>query len=156
MPGRTGASGSLPSRASGSADARMIAATASSPRRACRLLGGAALALFMVSAFTPAANLLAAWLAGASVVAPAEAIVVLGAGGGTLDDGLPDSASLRRALRGSLLYRAGLAPVLVFSGSAVEIEGRAEMAQRLGVPAAAVLRAPGSHTTRAEAVLLGE
>ena len=137
----------------------MIPATASSPRRACRLLGGAALALFMVSAFTPAANLLAAWLAGASVVAPAEAIVVLGAGGGTLDDGLPDSASLRRALRGILLYRAGLARRLVFSGSAGEIEGRVELARELGVPSDAVLRAPGSYTTRDEAarlrVLLG-
>src|SRR5207245_1446187 len=88
------------------------------PRRACRLLGGAALALFMVSAFTPAANLLAAWLAGASVVAPAEAIVVLGAGGGTLDDGLPDSASLRRALRGILPYRAGPARQPVAGGAA--------------------------------------
>src|SRR5437870_4951574 len=68
----------------------------------------------------------------------------------------PDALSRRRALRGILLYRAGLAPVLVFSGSAAEIEGRAEMAQRLGVPAAAVLRAPGSHTTRDEAVLLRE
>ena len=159
MPDRTGASGTLPSRASVPAAARMIPATASSPLRACRLLGAAALALFMVSAFTPAANLIAAWLAGASVVAPAEAIVVLGAGGGTLDDGLPDSASLRRALRGILLYRAGLARRLVFSGSPGEIEGRVELARELGVPSDAVLRAPGSYTTRDEAarlrVLLG-
>jgi len=133
----------------------MIPATAS-PLRSCRLLGAAALVLLMVSAFTPAVNFLDAWIAVPSVIAPAAAIVVLGAGGGTLDDGLPDALSLRRALRGILLYRAGLAPVLVFSGSAVEIEGRAEMAQRLGVPAAAVLRAPGSHTTRDEAVLLRE
>ena len=108
----------------------MIPATAS-PLRSCRLLGAAALVLLMVSAFTPAVNFLDAWIAVPSVIAPAAAIVVLGAGGGTLDDGLPDALSLRRALRGILLYRAGLAPVLVFSGSAVEIEGRAEMAQRL-------------------------
>jgi len=46
--------------------------------------------------------------------------------------------------------------VLVFSGSAAEVERRVEMAQRLGVPAAAVLRAPGSHTTRDEAAQLWE
>jgi uncharacterized SAM-binding protein YcdF (DUF218 family) len=131
----------------------MIPATAS-PLRSCRLLGALALVVLMVSAFTPAANFLDAWIAVPSVVAPAAAIVVLGAGGGTSDDGLPNDLSLRRAVRGILLYRAGLAPVLVFSGSAAEIEGRADMAERLGVPAAAVLRAPGSHTTRDEAVRL--
>jgi uncharacterized SAM-binding protein YcdF (DUF218 family) len=133
----------------------MIPATVS-PLRSCRRLGAAALVLLMVSAFTPAANFLDAWIAVPSVVAPAAAIVVLGAGGGTLDDGLPNDLSLRRALRGILLYRAGLAPVLVFSGSVAEIEHRVDMAQRLGVPAAAVLRAPGSHTTRDEAVRLRE
>src|SRR5260370_2378234 len=129
----------------------MIPATAS-PLRSCRLLGAAALVLLMVSAFTPAANVLDAWIAVPSVVAPASAIVVLGAGGGTLGDGLPNDLSLRRALRGILLYRAGLAPVLVFSGSAAEVERRVEMAQRLGVPAPPVLPAPGSHPTRDEAV----
>lgn len=132
----------------------MIAAVAS-PIRSCRLLGAATLALFMVAAFTPAANILDAWLAIPPRIEPAEAIVVLGAGGDTLDDGLPNSTSLRRAIRAVVLYRRGLAPLLVFSGSPAEVEGRVETARQLGVPSEAVLRAPGSNTTRDEAVRIG-
>jgi uncharacterized SAM-binding protein YcdF (DUF218 family) len=124
------------------------------PLRSCRLLGAAALALFMVAAFTPAANLLAAWLEILPVVEPAEAIVVLGGGGDGLDDGLPTNRSLRRALEGILLYREGLAPLLVFSGSRAEIESRVRLARRLGVPPTALVRLPGSRTTREEAMRL--
>jgi uncharacterized SAM-binding protein YcdF (DUF218 family) len=122
--------------------------------RSCRLLGAAALTLFVVLAFTPAANLVAAWFEMPPEVEPAEAIVVLGGGGAGLDDGLPTNRSLRRAVEGILLYRDGLAPLLVFSGSRAEIESRVRMAVRLGVPPTALVRLPGSRTTRDEALRL--
>jgi uncharacterized SAM-binding protein YcdF (DUF218 family) len=127
---------------------------APAPRpRLCTLLGALVLALFMVAGFTPAPNLAGAWLGIPSSVHPAGAIVVLG-GGGVWDDGMPNNASLRRAVRGIVLYREGLAPLLVFSGVADEIEARVELARELGVPPEKTLAARVSRTTRDEAARL--
>jgi uncharacterized SAM-binding protein YcdF (DUF218 family) len=121
---------------------------------ALKLLGGIALLFFFSSVFTPLPNLLASWFAIPPRLGPAEAIVVLGAGG-VSSDGALSNTSLRRALHGIILHRNGLAPLLVFSGSPrrkpkSEVEARAELAHELGVPSDAILTI-FSHTTREEA-----
>ncbi len=80
------------------------------------LLGLGIIALFVVSAFTPMANVLAQSVAVRPEIAPADAIVVLAAGGASSSGALSDN-SLRRAISGIDLYLKGLAPLLVFSGN---------------------------------------
>lgn len=122
--------------------------------RGLRPLGLVALLLFVVAAFTPLASSLNAWMAGTARLEPADAIVVLGRGGADTD-GVLTNRSLRRVLHGIGLYREALAPQLVLSGSADEIEARTSLAQGLGVPTAAMLSAGPAHTTREEADRLG-
>lgn len=115
-----------------------------------RALGLIALVIFAAAAFTPAANVVNAWMAGAPILEPSDAIVVLGRGGADAD-GVLANRSLRRVFRGIVLYEDGLAPVLVLSGSAVETQARAALARGLGVPDAAILSAAPGRTTREEA-----
>ena len=121
----------------------------------CRILGAVALALVAVAALTPAVEWLATRYAEPARLAPADAIVVLG--GDFRPDGWLDTASLRRLVHGILLYRQGLAPLLVLSGTTPpagpsEPEVRARLARELGVPSAAILPVIGANTTREEAV----
>jgi len=116
-------------------------------------LGLAALVLFVIATFTPLANHLNAWMAGSARLEPSDAIVVLGRGGAD-SDAVLTNRSLRRVLRGIDLYRAALAPVLVFSGSPEETSARTVLARGLGVPDAAILTSPPARTTREEAELL--
>jgi uncharacterized SAM-binding protein YcdF (DUF218 family) len=118
--------------------------------RGLRLLGLVGLLLFAVAAFTPLANRLNIWMAGQAMLEPADAIVVLGRGGAD-SDGVLTNRSLRRTLHGIDLYSAGLARVLVFSGSAEETHARARLAQGLGVPSGAILRVAPTNTTNGEA-----
>jgi uncharacterized SAM-binding protein YcdF (DUF218 family) len=120
------------------------------PLRGLRLLGLVGLLLFAVAAFTPLANRLNIWMAGLALLEPADAIVVLGRGGADTD-GVLTNRSLRRTLYGIGLYGDGLAPVLVLSGSAEETHARARLAQGLGVPSGAILRAASTNTTKGEA-----
>jgi uncharacterized SAM-binding protein YcdF (DUF218 family) len=120
-----------------------------------RLLGAAACAGFVVAGFTPLGELARERLRPAPQLETADAIVVLGAG---VDrEGILDAYSLRRALHGMLLYRQGLAPVIVFMGTTYggpsEAEVRAELARRLGLPEAAVIAEARGRTTREEARL---
>ena len=127
--------------------------------RICRLLGFAVVVLFLTTAFTALPNLLNRCLETPSRLEPAGAIVVLGAGvepGGVLSD-----ASMRRALEGMVLYRRGLAPLLLFSGpgrdgGAGEAEVRAELARALGISPEAILTEGDAQTTREEAVESGK
>lgn len=119
-----------------------------------RWLGLIGVGCFLVGAFTPLANALNAWMAGAPRLEPAEAIVVVGRGGADTD-GVLTNRSLRRTLRGIRLYHDRLAPLLVFSGGPDEVSARADLARGYGVPAAGILSVPGAHTTREEAALLG-
>ncbi len=119
--------------------------------RLCTLFGAGVFALFMVSAFTPLPNLLSARLAVPPRMERADAIVVLG-GGGVSSDGMPTDASLRRAIRGVVLHRMGLAPLLVFTGLGPEAAARVELARDLGVPPERVLADDRLHTTREEAI----
>jgi uncharacterized SAM-binding protein YcdF (DUF218 family) len=96
---------------------------------------------FLLVGFTPLPNLLGAWLSTPAHLGPAGAIVVLGG---------PESE--RRAIQGVLLYRRGLAPLVVFSGIPLEVQTRQTLGRELGVPPAAVLTEDTVHTTRDEAV----
>jgi len=121
---------------------------------ALRWLGGAAVGLFAAVAFTPAADVLQRSLVvPPPPAAPAEAIVVLGAG---LDGSVLSSESLRRALGGITLFRHGLAPALVMLGPGpavgpTEAEIRRRLATDMGVPPSAVAADPRGLTTRDEA-----
>jgi uncharacterized SAM-binding protein YcdF (DUF218 family) len=122
-----------------------------------RVLGIAAVLLFVLSAFTPLPNLLDHWTEIPAQLVPAEAIVMLA--GGVNAQGVLNESSLRLTLHGILLYRQGFAPRLVFSGPAnkqgvVEAEIRAEMARQLGIAPTAILTESRVHTTREEAARL--
>jgi len=123
-----------------------------SARGALRGIGGATVALFAALAFTPLSNRLHGVLVPpAGPPEPAAAIVVLGSGVG---NGVLSDSSLRRALGGVVLFRQGLAPLLVMlgqGGKTSEADVRVRLAQDLGVPATALLADPRGRTTRDEA-----
>ena len=128
--------------------------------RALRVLGGTAILLFLVVAFTPAVNLLSFWLMPSrSDTESAEAIVVLGAGGVT-PQGALSRTSLHGTIDGVLLYRKGAAPLVVFSGSpdgardeaTVRATVRADLARECGLPPSAILSSSLARTTREEAL----
>jgi uncharacterized SAM-binding protein YcdF (DUF218 family) len=123
--------------------------------QALRALGAIVILFFLATSFTPLPNLLSRRLILAPPLEPVDAIVVLGSGGVWTNGDLSDS-SLRHTLRGIDLYRKGLAPFLVFSGSRLpsgltEAGARAEFARECGISSTAILTAPSSHTTREEA-----
>jgi len=120
-----------------------------------RILGLAALLVFVAAAFTPVSNWLNAWMAGAARIEPADAIVVLGRGGAD-SDGVLTNRSLRRLTHGIELYRERLAPLLVLSGTGEETGARAVLAEGLGVPATVIMQVSSVHTTREEAERIGE
>jgi len=120
-----------------------------------RILGLAALLVFVVAAFTPVSNWLNVWMAGAARIEPADAIVVLGRGGAD-SDGVLTNRSLRRLMHGIELYRERLAPLLVLSGTGKETSARAVLAEGLGVPATVIMQVSSVHTTREEAERIGE
>src|SRR5439155_22259863 len=103
-----------------------------------RMMGGVALMATRAPPFTPATARLAARIAVTPRLEPADTIVGL-AGGLQYGDRLTE-ASVRRTVTGIRLYRARLAPALLFSGGTTE-EGRpteaavmAALARDLGVP----------------------
>jgi uncharacterized SAM-binding protein YcdF (DUF218 family) len=122
-----------------------------------RILGAIALLTLGAVAFTPVAGGLALRYAEPAGIEPAEAIVVLG--GAFTPDGWLDAVSLHRLVEGMRLYRQGLAPLLVLSGSSPKVgpsepEVRARLARDLGIPAAAILTVVGANTTYEESVLV--
>ena len=123
--------------------------------RGLQVLGGLLTSLLFLSAFTPLANCLAYWRAPSGALGPADAVVVL-ASGGTTESGKLSEVSLRHTLDGIDLYRRGLAPVLMLSGSASglvrkEAEARAEIALASGIVPEAVLTR-SARTTHEEAL----
>ena len=124
------------------------------PRRVLPIVGAAGLAIFLLAAFTPLPNLVNHWTEVSARLEPAEAIVVLA--GSLLDDQVLSESSMRRALHGIVLYRQGLAPLLVFSGpphqdGPAEAAIRAELARSLGIPSTAIVTETTARTTREEA-----
>lgn len=126
-----------------------------------RRVGGIALVFLLLVAFTPLVNLWAYWLAPVGPgpgVESVQAIVVLGAGGVTAAGVLTD-ASLRGAFQGITLYRRGVAPVIIFSGTRVdgtrdEASARADLARDCGVPTSAIITSATARTTREEAMAI--
>ena len=121
-----------------------------------RVTGAFVVVLFLILAFTPAVSLLGRWMTPHNpLLGPAQAIVVLG-GSGLRGDGELTTTSLRRTQHGIGLYRAGLAPVLVFSGTrsayGTEALVRSAVAQAFGVPRSAILTEATARTTHEEAV----
>ncbi len=124
----------------------------------CRCLG-AAVVLVCLSAFTPLPNYAALALRTDPRLGPADAIVVLG--GGIELDGALMSHSLYRVMHGVRLYKAGLAPLIVFSGAAfggrvAEADAAAQFARDLGVPGERILTEPSPRTTREEAARISQ
>jgi uncharacterized SAM-binding protein YcdF (DUF218 family) len=123
--------------------------------RLVRALGGLTLLGFLVTAFTPAVNDLEHRLAAHADLGRADAIVVLGQA--VLPDGTLPPISLQRTVYGILLFKRGLAPLIVFSGARLtdvdvsEAHVRARLAEELGVPPAAILTETDVQTTRDEA-----
>ena len=126
---------------------------------ALRRLGGITLVLLFLAGFTPLVNLWAYWLGPSRSRGGGdspEAIVVLGAGGVTAAGVLTD-ASRRGTFEGITLYRRGVAPLVVFSGSRTdgtpdEAAARVALARDCGLPDSAILASSTSRTTREEAV----
>ena len=121
-----------------------------------RVLGIAALALFVLVAFTPLAARLYGWFVVPPRIEPADAIVVM-ATGGVLRDGRLSDASRRRAAFAIELYRDGLAPLLVLSGVTApgsESAARAALAAECGVPSRAIVAVPAGFTTHEEVAAL--
>jgi uncharacterized SAM-binding protein YcdF (DUF218 family) len=126
--------------------------------RISRLLGLAGVTLFLTAAFTPLPNILIRWLGTPARLGSAEAVVVLG--GGVARDGVLSDPSMRGALRGMVLHRKGLAPLLLLSGPGrgegpAEAEVRAELARALGISPEVILTESEAQTTREEAVNSG-
>jgi uncharacterized SAM-binding protein YcdF (DUF218 family) len=88
--------------------------------------------------------------------AKADVIVILG--GGTEADGSASPATTRRVLHGAALYQRGLAPWLLctggYTGDHPQSEARAcaDLAQREGVPVAAILMEENSASTEENAI----
>lgn len=80
---------------------------------------------------------------------PADLIVVFGAK--AYADGTPSNALADRVATGCELYRAGLAPRLLFSGGPNEPEAMRRFAMSLGVPASAIVDDPAGVNTEATA-----
>lgn len=123
-------------------------------RLALRVLGAFTLLLFGAAAYTPLPNLVYARMMPPAPLERTDAIVVLGAG--ISADGVLGDHSLRRALHGILLYRRGLAPLVIFLGPThprgpVEAEVRARLARDLGLPPGSILALAPARTTRDEA-----
>lgn len=119
-----------------------------------RALGALGLAGFLVTAFTPLTLLLSDFVFAAADEHPADAIIVLGHS--VAADGTLSRLSLQRAVHGILLYKRGLAPLIVFSGARnatgiSEALVRAHMASEFGVPPAAILTESAVQRTRDEA-----
>jgi uncharacterized SAM-binding protein YcdF (DUF218 family) len=125
-------------------------------RAVARAFGAAAVAAYLLCAFTPLAGVAYRAVSTPAELRPADAIVVLGAG--VTPDGMLSGNSLRRTVYGVRLFRDGMAPRVVMLGAAhegvVEAEVRARLAVGLGVPAESIDVEPGGHTTRAEAALV--
>ncbi len=124
--------------------------------RALRLIGAVGIGLLLAVGFTPLPNVVSYWMAPSRALAPAGAIVVLGRGG-VNDRGELNGASLFGLMEGVDLYRRGLAPLLVVSGSpfgvnGTEAERRADLSRECGIPGQAVLTMTSARTTHDEAL----
>ncbi len=128
--------------------------------RLLEALGAAAIAGFLLIAYTPLPNVLGHQLAVPDEMAPSDAIVVLGAGMSA--DGKLSQPSLARAVRGIELHQLGYAPLLVLlgparqEGYASEAEVRWRLARTMRVDPADIILEPRGLNTREEAMFVDE
>jgi uncharacterized SAM-binding protein YcdF (DUF218 family) len=120
-----------------------------------RLLGGGVLIALVLTGFSPLPNLVAALVAVPAAPGTADAIVVLG-GGGEWPHGELSSTALHRTIHGISLYREGLAPLLVLSGSQGRTlpspsARRRALALACDVPDQAIVTDERANTTQEEA-----
>jgi uncharacterized SAM-binding protein YcdF (DUF218 family) len=120
-----------------------------------RLLGAGMFVAFLLAAFSPLPNFVAALVAVPADPGKADAIVVLG-GGAEWPHGELSSTALHRTLRGIRLYQEGLAPLLVLSGAQRRTPPsagalRRSLAVMCGVPSGAIITDELAHTTQEEA-----
>jgi uncharacterized SAM-binding protein YcdF (DUF218 family) len=127
--------------------------------RLTRGLGAAAVIGFVISAYSPLWNKVGLALSDRIAPQSSDAIVVLAAA--LRRDGTLNDESLRRALHGIGLYRRGLAPLLVLSGSGgqnpptiSEAEVRAELARSMGIPNERIVIEKTANTTHEESVII--
>jgi uncharacterized SAM-binding protein YcdF (DUF218 family) len=124
--------------------------------RALQVIGAVGIGLVLAVGFTPLPNVVSYWMAPSRALGPAEAIVVLGRGG-VSDRGELNGASLFGLMEGVELYRRGLAPLLLVSGSPAgargsEAERRADVSRECGIPDQALLVMSSARTTHDEAL----
>lgn len=131
--------------------------------RFIRILGVLTIVGFIVASMTGASNVLARRIGVAPVpVHEADAIVVLGSG--VMRGGVLDEESMRRVIAGIELFKKGLAPMLILSGtgrsdspnSLTEAAVRAKLAEDMGIPPACILKEETANTTREEAAHIGK
>lgn len=130
--------------------------------RIIRGLGVVTVITFIVVTLTPAGNAVGRRIAVISPrLQPADAIVVLGAG--LLGGGALNEESMRRAIAGIELFKKGMAPIIVFSGTArpdssglTEAEVRAKLAESMGIPPGAIFKEETANTTREESIHIGK
>jgi uncharacterized SAM-binding protein YcdF (DUF218 family) len=124
-------------------------------------VGIAVIVIFLVIALTPLPNYASGHFAIKPMIRPAGAIVVLGAG--VLKGDMLDDASLRRTVYGIELYKANLAPLIVFSGpergdvrTRTEAEMRLRIAGNMGVPEKAIIKEERALTTKEESIYISK
>jgi uncharacterized SAM-binding protein YcdF (DUF218 family) len=123
-----------------------------------RGLGAVTVIAFLIVFLTPASNVAGHWLAVTSgPPQQADAIVVLGAG--LMPGGVLNEESMRRVIAGIELYKKGMAPLLVVSGSGgleapapSEAAVRVKLAEEMGIPPAAILKEDTANTTHEESI----
>jgi uncharacterized SAM-binding protein YcdF (DUF218 family) len=117
-----------------------------------RLAGVLAIAAVLTAAYSPLPTWLYARLAVPAHLGRADAIVVLGSA--VNPDGSLKEGSLRRTVHALRLFRAQLAPILIFSGHDDDNAGRMRLARELGFTSPAIVAASGANTTREEAAAI--
>jgi uncharacterized SAM-binding protein YcdF (DUF218 family) len=116
------------------------------------LIGG----LIVVYGLATAAAMVVYQYGQADHAAAADVIIVLGAG--TLKDGSPSPATIRRTRHAAALYHNGLAPYLLCTGTYTqqhpksEAQACAEVAQKEGVPISAIVMEENSASTEENAI----
>jgi uncharacterized SAM-binding protein YcdF (DUF218 family) len=126
--------------------------------RTIRGAGILTLAVFFAAALTPASNIIGQHMViRPADPAPADAIVVLGAG--KLGRAILSDESMLRVIHGIELYKRGLAPIIVLSQAAdsdgrnsSEVALRAKLAAAMGIPPDAILREETANTTHEESL----
>jgi uncharacterized SAM-binding protein YcdF (DUF218 family) len=128
--------------------------------RVIQYAGVLVLVSFLSVTLTPISNYTGAHFAVRPHIQPAGAIVVLG--GGVLRGGMLNDASLRRTISGIELYKANLAPFIIFSGPTRDVPANSEAALRkrvavnVGVPENAIIKEERAHTTEEESTYISQ